>query len=384
MPVSRVRQTVPVDHPSADPGTHPGVHLLRGADRVDEVDALADRLGGRVGLAGVLHDLDRRARAVRVPAPAAVWGFRWDREDMRSARWWPQGITTSADSATGTPSPDRVEGRSVLVTSSYSHEVDGYSQGARLTFVDLTDPSDIRYRHVLLVEPFLHDDGSVDVRPVTVHAGGIVWHGDHVHVAGTTRGFSSFRLGDIVRVPTGDPTRLRIRADRVDGFGYRYFLPVRFTYDGHADHGRSPMRYSFGSLDRSTSPHELVAGEYGRDDMTTRLVRYEIDPTSSLLHAGDDGRSVPLALEDGGVPGMQGAVVVEGTWFVTTSRGRYRLGSVWVGRPGELREHRWQLPVGPEDITYWPERDQLWSLSEYPGARYVFAMPRSRFLREAR
>ena len=51
---------------------------------------------------------------------------------------------------------------------------------------------------------------------------------------------------------------------------------------------------------------------------------------------------------------MQGAAVVDGTWFVTTSRGRYRLGSVWVGRPGALREHRWQLPVGPEDITYWP------------------------------
>ena len=89
-------------------------------------------------------------------------------------------------------------------------------------------------------------------------------------------------------------------------------------------------------------------------------------------------------LEDGGVPGMQGATVVDGTWFVTTSRGRYRLGSVWVGRPGDLCEHRWQLPVGPEDITYWSERDQLWSLSEYPGARYVYAMPRSRFLRETR
>ena len=76
---------------------HDGVHLLRGADRVEEVEALAARLGGRVGLRGVLGDLNRRARAVRVPAPAAVWGFRWDRDDMCSPRWWPQGITTSAD-----------------------------------------------------------------------------------------------------------------------------------------------------------------------------------------------------------------------------------------------------------------------------------------------
>ena len=363
-----------------DDQRHAGVHLLRGADRVDEVEALAARLGGRVGLSGVLGDLDRQARAVRVPAPAAVWGFRWDRDDMSSPRWWPQGITTSADAH----DPEVVDGRSLLVTSAYSHDVDGYGMGARLTFVDLTDPSDIRYRHVLLVEPFLRDDGAVDVRPVTVHAGGIVWHGDYVHVAGTARGFSSFRLDDIVRVPTGDATRLRVRDDRVDGFGFRYFLPVRFTYDGHAGDGREPMRYSFASLDRSTSPHELVAGEYGRDDMTTRLARYEVDLSTSLLRAEDDGRSLPTMLDPGGVPGMQGATVVNGTWFVTTSRGRYRLGSVWVGRPGQLREHRWQLPVGPEDITYWPSRDQLWSLSEYPGARYVFAMPRGRFLRETR
>lgn len=363
---------------------HPDVHLLRSADRADEVEALAARLGGRVGLSGVLEDLNRTARAVRVPAPAAVWGFRWDHDDMSSLRWWPQGITTSADSVTGTGGSDTVGGRSVLMTSAYSHELDGFGKGARVTLVDLTDPSTIRYRHVLLVEPFLHDDGSVDVRPVSVHAGGIVWHGDYLHVAGTTRGFSSFRLDDIVRLPTGDASRLRVRDDRVDGFGYRYFLPVRFTYDAHSGHGLEPMRYSFASLDRSTTPHELVAGEYGRSDMTSRLVRYEIDPASSLLSAAADGRSLPLALEAGGVPGMQGATVVDGTWFVTTSQGRYRLGSVWVGRPGGLREHRWQLPVGPEDITYWPSRDQLWSLSEYPGARYVYAMPRERFLKVPR
>ena len=102
-----------------DDQPHEGVHLLHGADRVDEVEALASRLGGRVGLSGVLGDLDRQARAVRVPAPAVVWGFRWDRDDMRSLRWWPQGITTSADAH----DPEVVDGRSLLVTSAYSHEV---------------------------------------------------------------------------------------------------------------------------------------------------------------------------------------------------------------------------------------------------------------------
>ena len=56
-----------------------------------------------------------------------MWGFRWDREDMRSPRWWPQGITTSADSATGAAGDD-VDGRQVLMTSAYSHEVDGVTR----------------------------------------------------------------------------------------------------------------------------------------------------------------------------------------------------------------------------------------------------------------
>ncbi len=366
------------------------MHLLRSDDRVAEVDAFVGRVGGRVGLRGVLADLDRTARAVTVPAPAATWGFRWDREDMRSQRWWPQGITTSADSVPGSASgagagvgEGTFEGRAVLVTSAYSQTVDGVNQGARLSFVDLTDPAAIRYRHVLLVEPYFRDDGSVDVRPVRVHAGGIVWHGDHIHVAGTTRGFSSFRLEDIVRVPAGDGSRLRIRDGSpatVDAFGYRYLLPVRFTYDARAEGGSTKMRYSFASVDRSASPHHLVVGEYAHRSGPTRLARFAIDPATSLLSTAPDGRSVPVSLQDAGVFGMQGATVVHGTWFLTTSRGRYRLGSIWVGEPGRFREHRHQLPVGPEDITYWPERDQLWSLSEYPGARYVFALPRSRFL----
>ncbi|HYO38498.1 MAG TPA: long-chain fatty acid--CoA ligase [Nocardioidaceae bacterium] len=341
-----------------------GVHLLRSAERVAEADALAAVCGGRVGLGGVLGDPDRTARAVRVPAPAAAWGFRWDREDRESRRWWPQGITTSADA--GTP-----DGRPVLVTSAYSQPVDGVRQGVRLSFVDLSDRGAVRYRHVLLVEPFLRDDGTVDVRPVLLHAGGIVWYGGHVHVTGTTRGLSSFRLEDIVRVP---------EASRLPVFGHRYLLPVRSTYDARTAEGTPRMRYSFASVDRSTLPHRLVTGEYGRDRMTTRLAAYEIDPATRQLRSDPDGASRPVLVHEGGVPGMQGVAVVDGTWFVTTSRGRYRLGSVWVGRPGRLREHRWRLPVGPEDLGYWPEHDQLWSVSEYPGARYVFAMPRSQFL----
>ena len=354
---------------------HPGLQLTRSDDRTAEVDAFVERVGPRVGLRGVLGDLDRRAKAVRVPAPGVSWGFRWDREDTWSKRWWPQGISSHADAA----DEDLVEGRPVLVTSSYSKDVGGVSMGARLTFVDLADRSDIRYRHVLLVEPVLREDGSVGVKPVHVHAVGIVWHGDHVHVAGTKRGFTSFRLDDVVRVPTGDAARLRIRdasPRTVDTFGHRYVLPVRFTYVARTAAGAHPMRYSFASLDRSTTPHELVVGEYGRGRQTTRLARFEIDPETSLLRADAGGACLPTMLTGDGVRGMQGAAVVQGTWFVTNSHGPYKLGSLWVGTPGELRERRHRLPMGPEDIAYWPQRDELWSVTEHPGRRWVFGMPR--------
>ena len=113
--------------------------------------------------------------------------------------------------------------------------------------------------------------------------------------------------------------------------------------------------------------------------MTTRLARYEVDPVTSQLRADDDGGCRPTVLEDGGVPGMQGATSVDGTWYVTTSRGRYRLGSVWVGRPGALGASTgtscpWARRTSPTGRSA-----PLWSLSEYPGARYVYAMPRAHF-----
>ena len=61
------------------------------------------------------------------------------------------------------------------------------------------------------------------------------------------------------------------------------------------------------------------------------------------------------------------------TYYVTASRGRYRLGKMYVGQPGSFRSFPRTLPVGPEDITYWPSTDMLWSLTEYPGRRFVFA-----------
>lgn len=353
-----------------------GVHLRRSDERVPEVEALAAALersgGGRVGLSGALADLNRTATVVRVPALAARWGFRWDDEDTRSRRWWPQGITTSADR----DGSEEYDGRRVVLTSAYSKDLAGVHKGSRITVVDLDGGTHLRYRHVLLVETFVGDDGTVDVRPWKVHAGGIVWHGDHLHVAGTARGISTFRLDDVMRVGTlGDRDRLGVGRG---SFGYRYLLPVRFTYDAFADDGHERMRYSFLSLDRGGPEPRLLAGEYGRQGRSTRLVDFAVDPESSLLRVSEEGHAFPLSLSTAGLEGMQGATVVDGRWYVTTSAGQYLRGSMYVGHPGSFRRLPRILPVGVEDLAVWPSRHELWSLSEYPDHRYVFAMDRDR------
>ncbi len=369
-------------------GWNPGVHLLRGKDRIDDIDALGARYsaagGGRVGLSGVLADLNRTATVVRVPAPAARWGFRWDDEDSRSKRWWPQGITTSADR----DESEAYDERRIVMTSWYSKDLAGVHKGSRITVVDLARDGRLHYRHVLLVDAFRRGDGTVDLRPMKIHAGGIVWHGEHLHVAGTSRGISTFHLDDIMRVGSegslgaagsagsgGDRNRLGVGAG---SFGYRYLLPVRFTYDAFADDGHEPLRYSFLSLDRGSAEPRLIAGEYGRRGRTTRLVDFPIEPSTSLLQVSEDGHAQPLSLSGEGIEGMQGATVVGDRWYVTTSAGPYVRGSLYVGRPGAFRRRARVLPVGVEDIAYWPSRDELWSLSEYPGRRFVFAMDRSR------
>ncbi|MBA2695056.1 MAG: hypothetical protein ACR2FV_03810 [Ornithinimicrobium sp.] len=338
-----------------------GIHLRRSKVQRDQIARLGERVGPPVGLAGVLDGLNRVATPARVPGRAPVWGFTWNDQDQGSPRWWPQGISSTADATAS----GQVQDRRLLVTSWYCKDDGDGRQGSRVTFVDLET---LRYRHVLLVRAVTDEAGGTRLEPLHIHAGGVVWAGDHLHVAGTRRGFFTCRISDIIRLEPGP-----------ESFDYRYVLPVRFTYRAHAADEVEPLRYSFLSLNRSSNPPELVAGEYGRGDMSTRLVRYPLDEESLLPSDQPDGRCQPALLDPRGVGHMQGVAVVGERYYVSVSRGRTRRGHLYVGAPGSLTPRRWALPPGPEDICYWPSTDQLWSLSEYPGRRFVFAMDRANF-----
>lgn len=337
------------------------VYLTRGPDRHAPGAKRADRLGERVGIPGVLADLNRQGHATDVPGSAAHWGFTWNEQDSTSDLWWPQGITTSADATQA----EQFSGRSLVLSSWYCKGGPSDRQGSRVSVVDLDT---LRYRHVLVVQAVTSWWGRTRLKPLHIHAGGLVWAGDHLYLAGTRRGLFTCHAEDVIRVEPGRHT-----------FGYSYVLPVRFAYQAGTVEGHEQLRYSFLSLNRGAEPPEMIAGEYGRDTMSTRIARYRLDPRTLLLDGDEAGLSYPTLLDDRGVGHMQGATVVDDRFYVTASSGRRRGGHVYVGRPGDLTARRGVLPPGPEDITYWPSRDQLWSQSEYPGARYVFAMRRRQF-----
>lgn len=338
-------------------------HLVEGRDRGADVDAFAARHGGRVGLEGVLGDLNRTAPPAFATGSAATWGFRWDRQDEDSKRWWPQGITSSADA--GLDPSEEYAGRRLLVTTSYSKTVDGVNKGCRISVADITEEQPVRYRHVLLVAVGLDDAGEPELRPVNAHAGGIVWSGRHLHVAATARGLHTFHVDDVVAVPVGA------------GMGHRYVLPLRASWAARTPEGVEPVRYSFLSIARHGAERRLLVGEYGRARMTRRMMTYPLGADGRPA-TGDGGVVAPTMLPDGPAQ-MQGAVSVDGTLYVVTSNGRRGRGGLWVGAPGALHRHARVLPPGPEDLTYWPSRDELWTPTEYPGRRFVLALDRKRF-----
>ena len=365
----------PVTVPSVEDEYVEGVRLTRTEENLAEIDALAALLGGRAGVETVLADLNRQGRRALPWGRAVRRAFTWDREDRATPRWYPQGITTSADA----DDSERVAGRQVVVVAWYYQDEHGNNQGSRVTFVDLET---LRYRHVLLVSPRLRK-GKVTLAPLKVHAGGIVWRGPYLHVAATTKGFMTCRLDDLMRIPDErggrDLERLGIDGDEVASYGYRYVLPARFAYQAYTDEGHERMKYSFLSLDRAGGP----AGDRGR----------RVRPG----HAGQPAGALPAR------PGVRPAAQRAGRGLpARRPRVRRRAGHAGrlggpgaVPRDGVARSVEARLDVrrrartpasAPVGDAHGSRGHRLLALdrpalvgSEHPRRRWVFAMPRAFF-----
>jgi hypothetical protein len=340
---------------------------------------LVDRLGSRLhraGLTGVLEQLDRVAERCQVPGKAAGEGFTWDDVDRNDPSWWPQGVAA-------------LHSGGVLLVSWYAKRGRFLrTPGSRISIVDRRQPGDPRYGHVLLVVP-RRLLGVLLMGRVRVHAGGIAVHGGHLYVADTLFGVRVFRLDDLMQVPRPapeEPRRPRIGVLRwfaggdVGRHGGKHVLPQLMAFRVPLRRGARRFRYSFLSIGDVAGRPNLVVGEYRRKaEGPPRLARYPLDPRTGLPVAGDQGRCAPVEVYEGQPSRMQGAAVHDSTWFVTASAGEGVDGDLYVGTPDRWHRHRGVLPSGPEALAWSRPGEELWCVSEWPGRRWVFPIPTSRW-----
>jgi hypothetical protein len=313
----------------------------------------------RVGLDGVLDDLDRAGRPCPAPAEAAGEGFTWDEVDRHDRSWWPQGVAS-------------IRSGDVLLVSWYAtRRWLVRTQGSRISVIDRTHPDGPRYRHVLLVAP-RRPLGALTMGAVPVHAGGIAVRGDLLYVADTLFGVRIFRLGDVMHARRQTP------AGRFGTHGYDYVLPQLMALRVRLRPGVGRLRYSFLSIGQVDGRPNLVVGEYRRKGKgVPRLARYPLHPGTGLPTADGHDGITPLQVYEGQPSRMQGAAVHGSTWFLTASAGEGVNGDLYVGAPGAWVRHRRVLPPGPEDLDWSRPGEELWCLSEWPGRRWVFPIATS-------
>ncbi|MBA3510274.1 MAG: hypothetical protein H0T19_09345 [Thermoleophilaceae bacterium] len=283
----------------------------------------------RVGLKGLMGDLNRSTQGLRAgdAAPGSAFGYSWEDGDNDVDYWYPQGMT----------------GRDGIQAVSWYRKENDKDVDVRIAFVG---PGKQRYRFALLAEPA----GGTSFNRVPIHAGGIAWAGRYMYVADSDNGFRVFDTSRILRVPDG---RLGMADD------YRYLLPQVGRYRSVG----APFIYSAASLDRSNPNRPaLVAGEY-RTSGTTRIVRWRLSPKTNRLARGRATQAYATRYDQ-----LQGVATRKGRVFVSSSQGA--TGRLYSGKPRRRAKDR---PWGntPEGLYF--SEGALWSPTELPGKRTVFA-----------
>lgn len=326
-------------------------------------------------------------------------------EGSGNVEWMPQGVTTVADADDG----EVWDTRRPILVSWYDKRL-GTEKGVRVSFLD---PDTGRYQHVLLAYPYTNSAGEASYEYLDtpqsgdnggIHAGGIAWYGNYLYVADTTRGVRVFDMRYIFDLETagnGDTTdgdRVGRHGDTYYGFGYRYVMPQVDAWvndagpdndgDGECENSGAP-KFSYVSVDRSATPHQLVTGEYCRapadetdDDAYGRVATWPLDAGSGRPQPDADGVWRASSAHRLPRPNIQGAVSHDGTWFLSRSRGEDDNGhfveAAASGSPtGTLSATatRWG-GIGVEDLSYWPSQDAIWTVTEHPGRRAIYSCPR--------
>lgn len=254
----------------------------------------------------------------------------------------------------------------------------GLGKGVRVSFIDRTASGAASYRNALLVEPFADASGNPSFRAVKVHGGGLMWYGNSLFLVDTNNGIRVFDMDHIYKVSIGEGIG-RISSTVYEAFNYAFVIPQSRSYKASAL--ATPMRWSFISLDRTTTPDSIVVGEYAADDTVPapRFVRFGIDATTRRLFTTSSVATATWAYQVD-ILRMQGATSINGKFFISRSNGSGTKGDLITWVPGNTANiHTGAFTPGCEDLSYNHNADELWTLTEHPGQRTFFAVKAASF-----
>lgn len=364
-----------------------------------------------------------------------VMGFRFNEDDQTGGldQWYPQGITGSADA----DESGYVDERKFLIVSWYcrwpgtdrgkaasrvggsQNHLDDFENPeelldlacSRISLIDVTDMDEIKYRHILLVEPVLTEgradfvaaiEQDADGNPRNVaHCGGCVWFGHWLYVASGDEllVFDMDLISDIKGQNSNyaDSDTVGYSGGKYHAFGYRYVLPLiaryRFTsesegwvgggllggggFPGTAVDFAGSGPFSALGLDRGSTPPRLIAAKY-----VTEASGFDEDPSHRVVIFWDLNESTGVLDDpDASAAYRTDTYYVQGVhawgdtvWFSQSGTGVAELGvRTTTGSVGS--EYDW--PAGAEGLTYsTPSGDRLWCVTEYTNARVCFAVYR--------
>lgn len=339
---------------------HPPIALARTKTSAAK---LAEQLPA-VSVESVLAEGNRKGKRSKPTTGNAFTGltkaqyFTFDDADSTHRLWQPQGLTCASDAGLDLDA---------FLVSWYlkTSETDDTAQAVRVSFLKPTAKNACQYRHVLLVEP----KGDGNYKALNIHAGGIAWYGNFLYVADTGKGFRVFDLTKILDVPNiaGDEQVGKI-GGTFHARGYSHVIPQVESWKLATAAG---PKFSFVSVDRSTTPHLLISGKY--DETGNAVVsRWQLNEDGTL-HT-EDGRAVAVDHFEMPVTKVQGAVSFDEHWYLSQSRGSTAKGSLLAGPAKDLAIRPY--PVGPEDLTVDRAAETLWTVTEFFGhGRALFGVP---------
>ncbi|MEV8553694.1 hypothetical protein [Streptomyces glaucescens] len=341
---------------------------------------------------------------------AVSWCWSSAHGDDDTGRWWPQGMssTGTADGGDGA-----IQGKRALAVAwhykTYARDAAADRTGCRtnnLLKLSLIDRDTGKYRHVLLVEPTSTSSTASNFTFVTGHGGGIVWYANYLYVTDTAGGIRVFDINKLAKVDTygSGVGTYGISGGRSSACGYPYVLPQVHYYkqaspppsggcsadavEGVPD--PDSLCYSWLSLDKTGgAPFKLVTGEWFGEASGGRVVRYQLNPTSSATYPGllnlSGGKTVVQdAYAATRYRGLQGGTTwtdAQGVLHFDFHKGCGTKPAVfshtWAGdtRPptactsNDLSTGNWAVGT-PQALSYWPKLgtepvEELWGLTEH-------------------